>query len=1413
VATVLALAITAGAEPAVEDATHIRHTFRHLTIEDGLTQSSVNCILQDAAGFVWLGTQDGLNRYDGQDFRVWKTDADESLTLSDAYVTALAEDAEGNLWVGSEFAGFGHFDRAAWGFDHVHAGPPTVPGTTGTNYQVLDLVVAPGRTVWVATRAHGLLRHDGDVDTVQVWSQRTGTLDTDEVRAVHRTADGRLWLATPAGARGLDPHRGQVTRPPQGKGLPTFAIWEAPDGVLWFGTASGLLRHDPVSGQWEERPAPADLAGAPVVDICGDGQGRLWLACPGAGLARVDPREQAWRLHGRNLSDPESLQTSAIATVFVDAAGVVWAGHDLGVSLLDTHAKRFLHFDHRVSDPTSLSHSTVWSICEDRDGTVWVGTESGLNRFDHDTGSFTRIPVEPDDPAATSDGRNVLVAEDRQGHLWLANPEGSLDRRDPRTGRFVHFRRDSTGRHGPPTLRVYDLTETPDGTVWFGTYHGLQSWDPGTGRFTAHFGRRDPAFDLGGNACKTIDHGADGTLWVGTWGVGLAHIDPQARTRQMYRHATHDPGSLTSDTITALLVARDGRVWVGTGAGLNRLDPDTGTIVRLTEKQGLPNNTIYALVEDARGNIWASTNFGLVRLDPDSLTFDHYQARDGCQSNEFNMGAAHRGRSGRIYFGGINGLNIFRAEEIHANAYRPPVVLTDFQINNRRVEVGVPDRGRQLLTDPIHRTERIVLDHRDHVVSFTFKALHYAAPEKNRYAYMLEGFDDEWIGAGERNHATYTNLPPGQYTFRVRGSNSDGVWNETGTSVRLVVQPPLWRTPWFLGLTALLTVGGIHGVIRYRTRLMKVRTQDLEKRVTQRTSDLTRANRFLQQEITERRRVEEALRVAKEQAEEATRAKSDFLANMSHEIRTPMNGVLGMTGLLLEADVRPEHREHLEVVYASARNLLGIINDILDFSKIEAGKLELEAIDFGLRDLVEEVVEMLAPRARDRDLDLHLLIDHTLPDALRGDPVRLRQVLVNLVTNAVKFTEVGRVDVTVGGNAGPDHAQLQVAVQDTGVGIPADRRDRLFQSFSQVDSSMTRRYGGTGLGLAISKQLIDLMGGEIGVESEEGVGTRFWFTIPLPLAEAAAAGAPGLGGRVLVLGPQERRQQAVAEHLRALGCEPVPRDPGADAAVAATSALADPRPPRAVLVDGRLGQAAAGAIPAALHAAAGEDAPPTILVCEVGECLSSEAIAARGFAGWVTYPLRSHRLRAVLQAADQAPATPAAPAPTPPSTSGTPPTGKVAPARPEASPADSASGPDPAPDPPAPGPLPLLLAEDNPVNQKVASLLLRKLGHQVEVVANGAEAVAALARQRYGLVFMDVQMPVMDGYEAVRRIRAGEDGVVDPTVPIVALTAHAMKGDRERCLEVGMDEYLAKPIDQARLVGVLEAFLGSPAAS
>jgi signal transduction histidine kinase/ligand-binding sensor domain-containing protein/CheY-like chemotaxis protein len=1391
----------AAAAPASE--ADVRPVLRHLTIEDGLSQSSVNCIVQDSDGFVWLGTQDGINRYDGNGFRVWKTDADSPLTLSDAYITAMVEDAAGDFWIGSEYSGFGHFDRARWAFDELHAGPRHEPGETGTSYAVLDLALDAAGNVWVATRNHGLLRHDVVDGTVRCWNLANGGLPTDEVTALAFDQGGAIWLGTGSGVLRFDPRAEGRWTPAVSSasaGTPPTArvdeIWADGTGTLWFGTEHGLVSCEPLEGIWTEHGGPPGHGTVGFVSIAGDAAGRIWLASRGLGLLHYTPETGRWRVLEPDLTHPQSLQTAAVACVAVDEAGVVWAGHDLGVSLHDTHAKAFEHHAHRQGDPTSLSHNTVWSIWEQDPGTVWVATQNGVNRLDPRTGVVERIPIGRDRRDGTSTGRMTMVHADSRGRIWLGNSQGALDRYDPDTGRFTHLQQDSTGRHGAPSLTVYDLAETADGRLWFGTLDGVQSFDPRTGEFTAHFRDPDSPFALGGNACKTLEVARDGAVWLGTWGAGVLRVDPRTGRRTHYRHVVTDGASLTSDTIMSLLIDRGGQVWLGTGSGLNRLDPATGAVVRLTERDGLPNNTIYELAEDARGYIWASSNFGLFRVHPQTLAFDHFQARDGCQSNEFNMGAAHFGASGRMYFGGINGLNVFRPEQIVPSRYVPPVVITDVRINNQPIAVGEAVRGRQRLDRPVHRTRMLPLDRHDHVVSLTFSSLHLASPEKNRYSYMLEGFDPDWIDAGSRNHATYTNLPPGRYTFRVRGTNNDGVWNEKGASLDLVVEPPIWRTAWFIALAVIVAIAAINGFIRYRTRLMKVRTQDLERRVTQRTSDLTRANRFLQQEITERRRVEEALRVAKNEAEAATQAKSDFLANMSHEIRTPMNGVLGMTSLLLDGDVRPDQREHLEVVHASASNLLNIINDILDFSKIEAGKLELETIDLSIREIVEEVGEMLAPRASAKGLTLHVVVDHTVPDQLRGDPVRLRQILVNLAGNAVKFTEAGSVviDVALAPTA-PSAAgvsRLRVQVRDTGVGIPADRRDRLFESFSQVDSSMTRQYGGTGLGLSISKQLVDLMGGHIDLHSEVGAGTTFWFEVELERG-APVATAPRRE-EVVTVGGDESLRMAIGEVLRYLGYEPHAVPGSDDPSQATLLALAELPRCRAVLIVGWADDPARQRVPRKLSAALGTGAPRCLAVCGLGEPLDAAAIADAGFSGWLTYPLRSRRLREALDA----PVGAVEPgAPTPPATQSA-----AAPAAAAADSGDDADASGSGPD------LPLLLAEDNPVNQKVASILLRKLGHEVEVVDNGAEAVAALARRRYGLVFMDVQMPVMDGYEAVRRIRAGEDGVLEPRVPVVALTAHAMKGDRQRCLDAGMDDYLAKPIDRAALLAILETYVG-----
>ncbi len=1399
----LSTMLTAIPARADQDALQQRHIFRHLTIEDGLSQSSVNCMLQDRDGFAWLGTQDGLNRYDGHEFRVWKTDADDPLTLSDAYITCFAEDADGNLWVGSEASGFAHFDRASGALDFLCTGPPRSGESTGANYEILDLAVDETGVVWLGTRVHGLLRYDPTSGELRSWRQAPDALPADEVTALLLDRDGKLWVGTTAGLVCFDRDSEQLCRWRHQPGNLTSlsgdivqALLQTPAGNLWIGTDGGLDRYLPGGDSFEHHLEDVPLGPRGVGSLAVDADGVLWVGGEDAGLIRYDTGTRESFRFGMDLATPDYIPTVRVQALLVDAAGVVWVGHDLGASLLDTNAEQFYHFHHRVDEPNSLSHNTVWSLCEDRGGKLWICTENGLNSFDPETGQFEMLAADPDDPRRPSSNRMIAVKEDLQGRLWLGNSLGGLDIRDPQTGIFRHVALDSTGLHGAPSLRVYDVEEAPDGTVWIGTLHGVQSWDPETDVFTAYFNEPGSVGDVGGVAVKSIEIEPSGAIWLGTWGNGVLRIDPATGARDQFRHSSANKRSITSDTVVSLLRDSQGRVWVGTGAGLNRLDPLTGLVTRLTEKDGLPNNTIYALAEDAQGRIWASSNFGLVALDPETLDFAHYQAKDGCQSNEFNMGAGIFGRSGRMYFGGINGFNVFYPERIQANPYIPPVVITDFRINNRSLQVGVPDRGREMLTVPVERTEQVNLDHRDHVVSLSFTALHYAAPDKNRYQYLLEGFDTVWTEAGERTHATYTNLPPGRYVFRVRGSNSDGVWNEEGAQLAIDVRPPFWKTPWFLTLLALLGLSAINGIIRYRTRLMKVRTQDLEKRVARRTADLTRANHFLQQEIGERRRVEEALRVAKEEAEEATRAKSEFLANMSHEIRTPMNGVLGMTSVLLEGELIQEHREHLEVVYASARNLLGIINDILDFSKIEAGKLELECIDFDLRNLVEEVGEMLGPRARDKGLEFLLRVNHDVPSGLRSDPVRVRQILVNLVNNAIKFTDAGRVVVRVALAEGARTDRtigLRFEIEDTGVGIPTDRMDCLFESFSQVDASTTRQYGGTGLGLAISKQLVDLMEGEIGVSSEHGTGTTFWFQLGFGHSQEPVEEPATLSGRVVVVMPDPEARRAAAETLRYLGCEPVAPEIGGDPAQTAIMTLAN-LPDCLAVISGTWNQdPATRRVPRKLRSALGSAAPPCLAVFCLGEALDGDVLREAGYAGWITRPLRTRKLREALMALADGGQAP-----------------QDLPEAPLVDAADRIPGPtpralDPEPDTVS---LPILLAEDNPVNQKVASILLTKLGYDVDVVGNGAEAIEALANRRYSLVFMDVQMPVMDGYEAVRRIRAGQAQVLQPRVPIIALTAHAMKGDRQRCLDAGMDDYLAKPIDQQAMVVLLDRFLG-----
>ena len=1382
------------AGPAAAD-TEMAVKFHRLMLADGLSQSSILATFQDSRGFIWLGTQDGLNRYDGRQIITYKADNNDSLSLSDPNVWSITEDASGDLWIGTEGGGFSRFNRQLDNFTSYRYDPaqPDSPNY----YNIKTLAIDHYGDVWLGTIGDGLLRFHPETEKITAYTHDPddpSSLPADQVQSLLIDSRGLIWIGTEKGLTRFSPatRRMQHFRHVQGKSNSLIAgevrgISEGRDGRLWVGTTNGLCRFDPITEDFElqildpgEDAVPPSLS---VVSILEVSDVQVWIGSEHKGVYLLNPQTGHCRKFVHNPQDPFSLSDNEVYGISIDRTGVIWVGTSNGANRMDTKAKQFFHVGNQLGNPASLSNACVWSILETSSGKVWVVTEAGLNILDPETGTVEQVPTDPADPYLPGFDSFIELYEEQDGHIWLGARDGALNRYDPQTGIYTRFPVRNNSPDGPDDDRVFSFAGDRDGKIWLGTMTDLEYFDPATETFTSI--KPDPTSSTGLPEGSLRDLLLDdmGRLWMSIWGNGVAYRDPVTGEFHHFKHLPKDRNSLSSNYALSLFQDSEGQIWIGTNLGLNMLDPETGNCRWFSERNGLPNNTIYRIEEDDTGGLWVGTNYGLARFDPLTMEVRSYLKRDGIQDNEFNMGSSHLGRSGKMYFGGLAGFTVFHPDSIRQNPYIPAVVLTDFRLFNKPVPVGECPDGRVILDRSISEADHIELSHRDHVISFEFSALHYAAPEKNRFAYKLEGFDDEWNEVGTRNHATYTNLPPGNYTFRVRASNNDGVWNKDGLSITLTVKPPFYLQAWFISGMVLLCLGSVYGMHRYRMGLLDVKNKVLEQSVLQRTEDLTHANRHLQQEISVRTRIEDELREAKDSAEAATLAKSEFLANMSHEIRTPMNGVLGMTSIMLDTELTPDQRDYSEMIYTSATNLLVIINDILDFSKIEAGKLKLERIEFDPSDIVDRVVDMLALKAKNKGLDFRCRIASNVPRTLRGDPGRLTQIIINLANNAVKFTNEGevRIQITIESQR-KSWTVLRFEVTDSGVGIPINRLERIFGSFTQVDASITRQYGGTGLGLAIVKQLLDLMGGEVGVESIENEGATFWFTVGFPYEKSQDN--PSRSERILIVHDDPETILALEEQLAYLGYEGIVVEPD-KAAQKLRDAAEDESPIPVVLVGSCENRRHALATVARIKQDLGENVPQFILLCNIGCVVERQSLEKDGLHSYLTVPINYGKLEAVLEEISG-------------QLSGegvkiTHVSQQMADL--DAAAADASGTADKWPL--------VLLAEDNPINQKVAILMLDKLGYRVDVVTNGLEVLEAVAREDYVAILMDVQMPEMDGLEASRRIRADDSPARNPRVPIIALTAHALDQDRQRSLAAGMDDHVSKPIESKTIAKIL----------
>jgi len=1102
--------------------------FEHLSVAEGLAQETVLAVVQDRDGFMWFGTQSGLSRFDGYRVINYRSVPGKPRSLSNSWVRVLHLDRHGRLWLGTD-GGLNLYDPASGSFTLF---TPSETARRGNGNRHINAIVGDGRDgLWIGTN-DGLQHFDTVLRRFTTWHHERGderSLSDDNVNALAVDAGGRLWIGTGGGLDSLAPGGERIEHHASGlapRANPVQALLVDGEQRLWVGRMGGLERHAlrGLDAGKVRRFGPADgIKDWWITALYQDAAGEVWIGTHDDGLLRWTGREDRFENHRHTVTDRHSLGDNQVSALYRDRLGTFWVGTwYAGVSRVDLGSGGFARIVRREDIdgvPGTLADNKARALLADGER-LWVGTGTALNHLDPASGAVAVYRPDPRNPNSLADLPASSLARDRSGRLWIGSRTG-ITSFDPASGRFV--RQALPGDADANNVRA--LYATPDDSIFIATRGGLHRLDPRTRRVESW--RHDPAraSSLADDIVRPMLQDRRGRMWIGTFD-GLDLMDRASGRFRHFRHDPYDAASLSHDEVHALFEDSRGDVWVGTAAGLNRMvtaADGSVSFVRYTTREGLLDDAVAAILEDDDGRLWISTTSSISRFDPDGGTWRSYTAADGLTEGAFFDSSAVRGRDGILYFGGFNGITAFDPRAIRDNRVAPRPVITGLSIFNRPVEEALPG----LLTGPVEHAETVTLPAGASVFSIEFSALHFAAPERNRFAYRLDGFDQDWVqaDAGKR-FATYTNLDPGTYVFRLRAANKDGVWSDRVAALAITVEPPPWGTPWFRAIVLFLVLALCYGAIRMRLSSLRRQKEQLARQVSARTEQVEQQNRTLERQTRELRdqeqRVrqqsnelarayralqenEEFLRQAKQRAEDATRQKSEFLANMSHEMRTPLAGVIGMLGFALrDAQLRESTREQIERGQGNAQALLAIINDLLDFSKIEAGKLSIENIDFDLHAMVRGVASLFEEQAAGNSVGFEVVVDPALPRFVLGDPTRLRQVLVNLVGNAFKFTRSG--SVTLGVECRPDEQvrgegwnMVRFTVRDTGIGIPADALPRLFQKFEQADTTTTRRYGGTGLGLAICRQLVALMGGSIGVNSLEGKGST--FSVLLPLAD------------------------------------------------------------------------------------------------------------------------------------------------------------------------------------------------------------------------------------------------------------------------------------------------------------------------
>jgi PAS domain S-box-containing protein len=1458
--------------------------------EDGLPQNTIGAIIQTGDGYLWIGTLEGLARFDGVRFEVYNKRNVKQ--LSNNWVRALCEDDKGNLWIGTNGGGLvclengtftayttddGLADDHVWsiyqdreknlwvgtekGLNRIIGGRistcTTEPGLSG--YIIRAVYEDRKGGLWIGSHGGGLFHREKEKFTIYTKAQG---LSNDQVNAVHEDRQGNIWIGTNGGGLYCLEN-----------GEPPFHVYTGKDG----------LANDGVRAIHEDR------------------DGNLWIATFGGGLSRFKEGKFS------SLAKKHGLSDNIVMSLCEDAEGSLWLGTWGGGLNCLKNGKFTLY-----TTMGGLSNDMVLSIYEDRNGYIWLATDGGLNRLDPGTGEFTVYTKKQ----GLVGNLVVSIYEDRKGTLWIGT-EGGLNRLEK--GKFSAY---TTG-DGLSNNMIRPIYEDREGNLWIGTYGGglnrLKN-----GKFTVY----TTGHGLANNIIRTIYQDRKGTLWIGTEGGLNRLVRPGSDEGPLSFAAYTTRDGLADNGVKAIYEDREGNLWIGTySGGLSRLK--NGTFTNITKNEGLFDDTVYQILEDDSGNLWMGCNKGIFKVSREELNrfcsgelkkvqCIAYDNNDGMKSRECNgisWPSACKGRDGNLWFPTKKGAVRIDPGNIKINELPPPLKIEAIKANDMEFQPPFAAKGGTLAFPP--GTERFEI---------RYTALSFLAPEKVRFQYKLEDFDRQWLEVGTRRTAFYTRLPPGNHTFRVTACNNDGIWNETGTSISFYQEPYFYETLWFFFLCALAVAFSGFGIYRLRVKQLTKHKKELEHLVAERTHQLEETNKkleklsivasetdnavaimdargnlewlnegftrlygytlaqFIEEKgknivevstnpnikeiiakipgerkpvtyecISTRRggkkiwtqttltpifdvrghlikmiaidsdiskikeseiqiknqhreilkksqRLQEAIEIAgreREAANAANQAKSEFLARMSHEIRTPLNGIIGFSDMLMETDLSEEQLDYARTISRSSDVLTTLLNDILDFSRIEAGELTIIPIDFDPEVTVFGVFEMMVPRVVDKPVEVMCRISDDVPAYVKGDAGRFRQVLANLMGNAVKFTGKGEIELSLDVDKEENRrVKFHVKVRDTGIGIPEDKQETIFDAFQQADGSTTRQYEGSGLGLSISRQIAALMGGNVWVESTPGKGSTFHFTTWMeksekqPDKEMVPGQALIEGKKALVVDDNRTNLEILAHVLKRVKMRVVGLTQPNKVISLISESFAGGDPVDICIIDIQMPGTSGYDVARQIRKLDRPMSDLPLLAFSSASLSRSKNYKEAGFDGFLPKPIHSKKLVKMitrllakpLDAGDERGEHKREAIVT------------------QHSITDEVKHS-----------IHILLAEDNPINMKLASFMLTKGGYRLSVVENGEDAVKAYTSRpdTFDLIFMDIQMPRMNGLEATRIIREKEKQIKNkiqnsPHIPIIAMTAQSMKGDREKCLNAGMDDYIAKPIKREVVFGMVK---------